>query len=78
MGRCKEGEDQWMDLLPVMMVEGNMDRMERHVSDLERGSEDSSRKEGSGQGSMEVQLQVDLKVPDPTDSGTAAGPFVVV
>ncbi|PKU80069.1 hypothetical protein MA16_Dca025075 [Dendrobium catenatum] len=74
MGRGKEGEDQWMDLLPVMMVEGNMDRMERHVSDLEWGNEDSSREEGSGQGSMEVQLQVDLKVPDPAHSGTAVVP----
>ncbi|PKU77604.1 hypothetical protein MA16_Dca012676 [Dendrobium catenatum] len=74
MGRGKEGEDQWIDLLPVMMVEGNMDRMERHVSDLERDSEDSSREEGSGQGSMEVQLQVDLKVPAPAHSRTVAGP----
>ncbi|PKU71897.1 hypothetical protein MA16_Dca021735 [Dendrobium catenatum] len=78
MGRGKEGEDQWMDLLPVMIVEGNMDRMERHVSDLKRGSEDSSREEGSDQGSMEVQLQVFLKVPDPTHSGTAVVPWVVV
>ncbi|PKU61023.1 hypothetical protein MA16_Dca027546 [Dendrobium catenatum] len=78
MGRGKNGEDQWMDLLPVMMVEGNMNRMERHVFDLERGSEDSSREEGSGQGSIEVQLQVDLKVPDPAHLGTAAGPWVVV
>ncbi|PKU85151.1 hypothetical protein MA16_Dca014831 [Dendrobium catenatum] len=71
MGRGKEGEDQWMDLLPVMMVEDNMDRIERHVSDLERGSDDSSREEGSGQGSMQVQLHVDLKVPVPAHSGTA-------
>ncbi|PKU86892.1 hypothetical protein MA16_Dca017320 [Dendrobium catenatum] len=78
MGRGKEGEDQWMDLLPVMMVEGNRDRMERHVSDLERGSEDSSREEGSGQGSMEVKLKVDLKVLDPAHSRTTAGPCVVV
>ncbi|PKU78930.1 hypothetical protein MA16_Dca000274 [Dendrobium catenatum] len=70
-----------MDQLPVMMVGGNMDRMERHVSDLERSSEDSSREEGSdqgrGQGSMEVQQQVDLTDPDPT-LGNAAGSWKVV
>ncbi|PKU69604.1 hypothetical protein MA16_Dca012938 [Dendrobium catenatum] len=53
MGRGKEVEDQWMDLLPMMMVGGNIDRIEQHVTDLERESEDSSREEGSSQESVE-------------------------
>ncbi|KAH0469687.1 hypothetical protein IEQ34_001245 [Dendrobium chrysotoxum] len=56
-GGGKEGKGWWMDQF-VMLVGGNMDRMELYVSDLEREIDNSSTYEGSTQERVAVlQLQ---------------------